>query len=346
MKILALIPARSGSKSIQHKNLQPVLGKPLLVHSIDHAVESSLIDRVLVSTDSEEYAAIAAEAGAEVPFLRPAEYATDESSDLDVFQHALDWLQEHEGAVPDIIVHLRPTYPIRRIEDIDEAIQVLLDNPQLDSVRSVTTADHPPYKSWFRSDDGLLSPVVQTDIPDAHNLPRQLLPQTYAQNACIDVVRSSVVLEQNSTTGSKIYGYLMDHNFDIDLHSDLHRVRTAQEAKAAPERSDNKRVFCFDIDGVIATIVPDGKYEAAQPRTEMIDVIRKLYTAGHTIILNTARGTVTGKNWREVTEQQLASWNVPYHELHFGKPAADFYIDDRSLSMDTVLDSSFLAQHE
>jgi len=110
---LALIPARSGSKSLPHKNVREFAGKPLLAHSIDHALAARTIGRVIVSTDSEHYAAIAREYGAETPFLRPAELATDHATDLVVFQHALAWLREHEDWEPDIVVHLRPTYPRR-----------------------------------------------------------------------------------------------------------------------------------------------------------------------------------------------------------------------------------------
>src|SRR2546430_1486167 len=100
--VLALIPARAGSQSIRDKNIRPVAGKPLLVHSIEHAKSSALITRVIVSTDSEEYAKIARAAGAEVPFLRPAEISRDESTDLEVFLHALGWLKKNENYEPEI----------------------------------------------------------------------------------------------------------------------------------------------------------------------------------------------------------------------------------------------------
>lgn len=94
------------------------------------------------------------------------------------------------------------------------------------------------------------------------------------------------------------------------------------------------KVFCVDIDGVIATLVPGNDYNMAGPRQQTIDAINRFYDAGHTIILFTARGTMTGIDWREVTERQMREWGVCYHELHFGKPAADHYIDDRNLSID------------
>ena len=110
MNILAIIPARSGSKSVVNKNIRLINNKPMMAYSIEHALNSKLINRVIVSTDSEEYAEIARQYGAEVPFIRPAEYATDTALDIDVFRHALTFLKETEGYEADIVVQLRPTY--------------------------------------------------------------------------------------------------------------------------------------------------------------------------------------------------------------------------------------------
>lgn len=222
--VLALIPARAGSKALVDKNIRPVAGKPMLVHSIEHAKASSLINRVIVSTDSPAYAEIAKAAGAEIPFLRPAEISRDRSTDLEAFTHALEWLREHAEKLPDICVHLRPTSPFRDVADIDAIIQILIDNPQIDSVRSVAKAPAPPFKMWFLGEDNMLEPVVKTSIKDAHNLPRQALPQAYLQNACIDAVRTSVILEKKSMTGDRIYGYVMEDDFDIDTNDDLARL--------------------------------------------------------------------------------------------------------------------------
>jgi CMP-N-acetylneuraminic acid synthetase len=227
MAVLAIIPARAGSKTIRHKNIQLVGGKPLIVHSIEHGLQSGLIDRVIVSTDSEEYADIARSAGAEVPFIRPEEFAQDHSTDLETFRHALQWLKDNEGYDPDICVNLRPTFPLRKIEDIDAVVTLLRDREDLDSVRSVVSALHTPYKMWFTDEDGILKPIIETDIHDAHNLPRQVLPPTYLQNACIDAVRTSVIFEKDSMSGDKIYGYHMEDFFDIDTPQDL---RLADEA--------------------------------------------------------------------------------------------------------------------
>ena len=235
MEILALIPARSGSKSVPDKNIRMVAGKPMLAWSIGHALGAGHITRVIVSTDSEEYAKIAREYGAEVPFIRPAEFATDTALDIDVFRHALTWLEENEGYRPDIIVQLRPTYPKRRVEDIEAMIQMLIDHPEADSVRSVAPATEIPYKMWIQGPEtrvgsiengamGQIVPIVK-DIPECYNMPRQELPKAYYQNACIDVMRRSTVMEKNSMTGDVIIGYLMDENYDIDTEEELEKAR-------------------------------------------------------------------------------------------------------------------------
>lgn len=246
MQILAIIPARAGSKSVPNKNIRNIGGKPMLAHSIDHAKESKTVNRIIVSTDSEQYARIAKEYGAEVPFLRPAEYATDTALDYDVFYHALTWLKENDHYMPDVVVQLRPTYPIRRSEDIDNMVELLLKHPEADSVRSMTKATEIPYKMWLLKDSciksevegcqilgdekgaatGQIIPLIK-DIPECYNMPRQQLPIAYYQNACIDVFRPMVVLEKHSMSGDCILGYEMSENYDIDTEEDFERVMRA-----------------------------------------------------------------------------------------------------------------------
>jgi CMP-N,N'-diacetyllegionaminic acid synthase len=216
LKILSIIPARSGSKSIKNKNVRLIAGKPLMSWSIEHATSSRLINRVIVSTDSIKYAKIARDYNAETPFIRPLEISGDLSTDLEVFSHTLGWLNENEDYIPDICVHLRPTYPIREIDSIDKCIQILLDRKDVDSVRSVATPLETPFKMWFQKSDGLLSPLIKCEINEAYNIPRQQLTSVFIQNACIDVVRTNVIIDKKSMTGDKIYGYVMDNNLDID----------------------------------------------------------------------------------------------------------------------------------
>lgn len=335
MEILAIIPARSGSKSVQDKNIRSIGGRPLLSWSIDHARESNSVTRTIVSTDSERYAEIARHYGAETPFLRPAGISGDQATDLGVFTHALDWLQEHEGYEPDICVHLRPTCPVRREGLVDEAVAILREDPSVDSVRTVGPTPHTPYKMWTRNSDGTLEPLLSHgSIKEPWNIARQDLPETLLQTANVDVVRSSVIKEKHSMTGGRIFGLEDPTLFDID---DEHDFLRAHAALAAQLIDVKPRTFCFDIDGVIAQITEDLDYAKAGPREDMIACVNRLHEAGHHIVLCTARGYVTGKDWATVTENQMKQWGVRYHELKFGKPAADYYIDDRMLSMHDVM---------
>jgi len=336
-EVLAVIPARSGSKGVPHKNIRPFRGLPLLAHSVIRARESALVTRTIVSTDSADYARIGRQFGAETPFLRPAGISGDLSSDLEVFLHALEWLEREEGYQPDLCVHLRPTYPLRSVTDIDAMIRVLLDNPHFDSARSVALTPDTPFKMWFRDACGALEPVVTGAIPDAHSLPRQALPPVFLQNACIDVVRSRVLREQRSMTGDRVYGYLMHDNFDIDSAHHFQTAAAAADVSAMGEAGrPARRTLCIDIDGVLASAVPPDRYEDAQPLREAIAAVNGLFDAGHEIVLFTARGSATGIDWHAVTERQMREWDVRYHRLLFGKPAADYYVDDRALLPDQL----------
>ena len=332
--VLALIPARSGSKSILDKNIRIFGNRPLLAHSIRHALESVRIERIIVSTNSERYAQIAREYGAETPFLRPAEISGDNATDLEAFTHVVEWLSENEGKVPEILVHLRPTHPIREISDIDAIVDLLLNHPEVDSIRSIAPVRKSPFKMWFMGEDRRLSPVVSTEIPEAWNQPRQKLPKVYMQNACIDVVRSRVILEMKSMTGKTILGYPMNYNFDIDTEAEW----LAAERFYLSHTIDRKKTktYCFDIDGVIASIVPDLRYDLSRPIRETIEKINRLYDHGNEIVLFTARGTKTGTDWKKTTKNQMRAWGVKYHRLIFGKPAADFYIDDKCIHINDL----------
>jgi CMP-N-acetylneuraminic acid synthetase len=199
-------------------------GKPMIAYSILDALASNLIDKTVVSTDSEKYAKIAREYGAEVPFLRPAEISGDKTLDIEVFQHFLAWIRGAGYEPPDLLVHLRPTHPIRNVSDIDKMISIMLDNPRLDAIRSVAPAREVPYKMWLFNDDGTMRPLAECDIPEAYNAPRQILPKAYMQNACIDVVRTSTLEKKHSMTGDKIAGYKMQYDFDIDTEDDFIRA--------------------------------------------------------------------------------------------------------------------------
>jgi N-acylneuraminate cytidylyltransferase len=232
-EILALIPARGGSKSIPRKNLLPLAGRPLIAYSIEQALASRFVTRTVVSTDDDEIAAVAREWGAELPFRRPAELAQDDSTDLDVFRHALRWLREHERYECDLVVHLRPTGPVRRVERIDEAIALMLADPAAHSLRSVSWPVQTPYKMW-RIVDGMLQPLLRLPgIADAHSRPRQSLPEVFWQNGYVDVVRPEVVLERGSMTGERVLPFVVQEPvFEIDYPESIPAVEEALRALA------------------------------------------------------------------------------------------------------------------
>src|ERR671934_1528973 len=123
-RVLAVVPARGGSKGLARKNLRVLAGRPLVAHAVAAGLAAELVDRVVCSTDDPEIAEAARLAGAEVPFMRPPELAQDTSEDLPVFVHALSWLEQHEGWTPDMVVNLRPTSPMRRPSHVDAAIRL------------------------------------------------------------------------------------------------------------------------------------------------------------------------------------------------------------------------------
>ena len=263
MEILALIPARGGSKSIPRKNVRPLRGFPLIAYSIAAALQSRQVTRTLVSTDDDEIARIARGYGAEAPFLRPTELAQDNTTDYPVFTHALSWLKDHEAYTPELVIQLRPTSPLRPPDCVDQAIQVLLDHPQADSVRGVIPSGQNPYKMWRVNDQGQLKPLLElVDLKEAYNAPRQALPQTYWQTGHIDAIRVATILNKASLSGDVIYPLLMDPHYAIDIDTlrdwqraewiisqgDLPMVHPGNNKRALPSQVD---LLVLDFDGVM-----------------------------------------------------------------------------------------------
>lgn len=213
---LALIPARGGSKSIPKKNLRHLGRHPLIAYSISAARAAESVDRVIVSTDDPQIAAVALTYGAEAPFLRPAGLAGDDVPDLPVFAHALRWLEASGEPLPSVIVHVRPTSPLRPPGCIDDAVAALRADPDADSVRSVTVAGENPYKMW-RLEGPRLAPLLEADVPEPYNMPRQALPTTYWQTGHVDAVRTRTIAVQESMTGREIRPLLVDPAYAVDI---------------------------------------------------------------------------------------------------------------------------------
>lgn len=228
-KVLALIPARGGSKGIPRKNLLPIAGKPMIAYSIQQAHDSSRINRVIVTTDDEEIAEVSRQYGAETPFMRPAEIAGDLSPDIDAFRHALEWLRDNEGYEPDMVVHLRPPGPVRRLELIDAAIDLLASHPEADAVRSVRRALQTPYKMWRIGDDGYMQPLLRLEgLTDCQSVPRQMLPEVHWQSGYVDVVRPRAILEMNSMWGERVLPFVIEEQLlEIDYPEDVPAMEEA-----------------------------------------------------------------------------------------------------------------------
>ena len=230
-EILALIPARGGSKSIPRKNLMPIAGKPLIAYSIEHALTSRHVTRTIVSTDDAEIAGVARALGAEVPFLRPPELAQDLSPDIDAFRHALAWLRDRQGYQCELVVHLRPTGPVRRVAIVDRAIETMLARPEADSLRSVSWPVQTPYKMW-RIAGGYLEPLLEnpgvTGTVEPHSAPRQSLPAVYWQNGYVDIVRPRVILEDGMMGGRRIVPFVIEEPIlEIDYPDSIRDVEAA-----------------------------------------------------------------------------------------------------------------------
>lgn len=223
--VVAIIPARSGSKSIKDKNLAQLGRYPLIAYSIVAARMSKRIDRVLLSTDSEEYAGLGRHYGAEVPFIRPAELSTDQSTDREFMVHAMEWVREHEGHLPEFWVHLRPTTPLRDPAHLDEAVAMLESRPETTALRSVHPSPESPFKWFRRNDQGYLTSLTTDDTSlDRFNLPRQCYPTVFIPDGYVDIVRSSFVLNSQLFHGDRVLGYESPQSIEVDSTEELERL--------------------------------------------------------------------------------------------------------------------------
>ena len=222
MNIVAIIPARSGSKSIKDKNIISYKNKPLIHHSIQIALKSKLINRVIVSTDSKKYAKLSMKLGAEVPFLRPKIISKDNSNDSGWIFHSIDYLIKKEKYYPDLIIHLRPTSPNREIKTFEKGIKWFLKNKNSStSMRSVSIFSQPPQKLFQIKKKFLTGFFNNKYKGEYHSRPRQDYPKTYLPNGYIDILKTSYILKSKKIYGNKILSYVTNPILDIDTKQDL-----------------------------------------------------------------------------------------------------------------------------
>ena len=178
--------------------------------------------KVICSTDSEKIARVAKQYGASVPFLRPKEFAADNSRDFETFSHCLGWLKESEGFIPDLVLNLRPTSPVRYLKDIRKAIAIISGSINIDSVRSISEPYTTPYKMWQLEKSGQMKPLLKIEgVKEPFNSARQELPKTWAQTGSVEVIRESTISKKNSMSGDNIFGLKVDSHSFIDIDSQI-----------------------------------------------------------------------------------------------------------------------------
>jgi CMP-N,N'-diacetyllegionaminic acid synthase len=232
-KIYAIVPARSGSKGVEGKNVRLLAGFPLIAYSIAVGLMCDHVDRVVVSTDSESIAELARSYGAETPFLRPADFSGDLSPDRDFVLHALNWFGAHEHVIPDYLVHLRPTTPLRDPILVDEAISTMLRSPRATSLRSGHEASESPFKWFMQDDEGYFRPIGSSDASHS-NLPRQLFQKVYVPDGYVDVLKSSFVLQAEDIHGDRMIGYVSPMCCEVDTTEDFNYLEFMLSRSPSP----------------------------------------------------------------------------------------------------------------
>lgn len=219
--VVAVIPARAGSKGVVDKNIKLLAGHPLIAYSIMAARLASSVNRIIVSTNSEEYANIAREYGVEVPFLRPDNISGDTSTDYDFVKHLLDWMLSNEGSIPKYLVHLRPTTPLREDGYIDAAINYMKKNDGATALRSVHEMSESAYKTFEIEGDCLKSIGTNSFALDDSNSPRQKFEKTYQTNGYVDVIKTAYVIQNNKLHGDYVIAFVTPHIMEIDTVDDF-----------------------------------------------------------------------------------------------------------------------------
>ena len=347
-EVLAIIPARGGSKGIPRKNILDFAGYPLIAYSIIAGLQSNLVTRTVVSTDDEEIAQVAKSWGAEVPFLRPSELAEDNTLDYPVIRHCLDWLQEHEGYQPAVVVQLRPTSPIRPLGCVDAAVQSLLENPGADCVRGVVPSGQNPFKMWtIDAQSGVMKPLLQLEgVQEPYNAPRQALPKVYWQTGQIDAIRTETILDKGSLTGDVILPLMMDSKYtvDIDLPSDwktserlifegaLKFYDPANKRRAMPKKI---AYLVLDFDGVLTDnrvwVDQDGRESIASSRSDSLGLEILRHKTGINIF-------VLSRETNPVVSARCKKLNIPVLQaIKDKKEALARFIKEKNIPLDEIV---------
>lgn len=220
-EVVGIIPARGGSKGVPRKNIRLLSDYPLIAYSIAACKLSKRISRVIISTDDEEIAEISRNFGGEVPFMRPREIATDKSGDIDFVLHAINWLQDNEGAVPEFIAHIRPTTPLRVPHILDEAITKIQSNNEATSLRSAHAAPESPMKWFIKGEGDTFLPFAEGLSSDEVNKGREDFVQVYIPDGYIDVLKPETIVNTGLLHGKNMLSYVSPFCTEVDTEYEL-----------------------------------------------------------------------------------------------------------------------------
>lgn len=222
--VVAIIQARGGSRGVPRKNIRNLGGFPLIAYSVVACKLAKAIERTIVSTDDTEIAEIAKLFGAEVPFLRPAEFARDTSTDREVIEHALSWYEQNEGYAPDYWVQIRPTTPLREPSLLDEAVSRIKAKPEATSLVSVHEIEESPGK-MFGMQEGYLYGLCPMDPrPEYFALPRQSFPPTYFGNGYVDIIKTYTLKHYKSCYGHQMLAFMTADIGEVDALYDFRKL--------------------------------------------------------------------------------------------------------------------------
>ena len=221
--IIGMIPARSGSKRIKNKNIMPLNGHPLIAYTIAAAIKSGVFDKIIVSTEKETIAKIAKHYGAEIPFLRPKEYARDDSPDIQWIKYTLEELKKGCETYTYFSI-LRPTNPFRQANTIKRAWEIFEKDEKADTLRAIEKCSQHPGKMW-RIENNRIKPILENPNKETtpwHSMPYQELPEIYIQNASLEISKTRNPLEKGKITGEEILPFVTIgyEGFDINLPED------------------------------------------------------------------------------------------------------------------------------
>lgn len=304
---LAVVPVRGGSRSILRRSIRPLCEVPLLAYSIEAGLKARLVDRVIVSTDDEEIADTARTWGADVPFLRPAAIAEDDTSDLPILQHVVGWMEANAGSIPAIVVQLRPTSPLRPPDCVDAAIELLRCDETVDCVRGVVQAAQNPYEMWRLGTDGTLMPLVAAEAC------RQA-SQAFWHEGHVDAIRTHVIRERASISGERIRALVIDAAYAtaIDTEADWQRtewmLRHVERPVVRPGAPcpfpEDPGLVVFDFDGVMTDnrvwVDQDGNEHVACNRSDGLGLDRLRRLGVDLFVLSTEANPVVGARCRKL----------------------------------------------